>query len=312
LPYSPEHSAYSPKNEEVASHCPGRKILSSNAVGWRSVLLQTFEQHGRVERYENRTSEDHIFLLCMSGEKQLESRVDRSWRKSLSRSGISASVAPHVQNRFRWNVTSPHCAQMMKLFIPQQIFEGAREEYRRAGLKTSGALPDFVEFDDPVLFSIGKSLGAQLVQGMPDLCAEIGAKALATYLLARANHWSEATLDRNPGFSIPERQFARVLEFMKHNLSSQIRLHELAKEAAVSEFHFARVFKRRFGSSPHQYLTRLRMEHARFLLCETDSSVGDIALACGYMHQGHFAAAFRRQFAHSPARLRMSIVGSGR
>jgi AraC family transcriptional regulator len=312
LPYSSQSKAYSPKSEEAAARCPGRKIFSSSSAGWQSILLQTYEQHGAVELYENWSSEDHLLLLYMSGEKQMNSRVARSWRKSVSRAGVSASVAPHVESQFRWNVTSSGGAQMMKLFIPQVFFAEAREEYRRAGLTTSGGLPDFVGFEDPVVFSLGKSLGAQLVQGMPDLCAEAGARALATYLLAKANHWSEATLNRNPGFSLPERQFARVLEFMKHSLSNQISLHDLAKEAGMSEFHFARVFKKRFGSSPHRYLTRLRMDHAHFLLSETDSSVGEVALACGYTHHGHFAAAFRSQFALAPGRLRMSDSASKR
>jgi AraC family transcriptional regulator len=310
MPYSSLSKAYSPKSEEAAARCPGRKIFSSSPVGWRSILLQTYEQHGTVELYENWSSEDHLLLLYMSGEKQMDSRVARNWRKSVSRAGVSASVAPHVESQFRWNVTSSSGAQMMKLFIPQKFFAEAREEYRRAGLATSGSLPDFVGFEDPVVFSIGKSLGAQLVQGMPDLCAEVGARSLATYLLARANHWSEATLNRNPGFSLSERQFARVLEFIKHNLSNQISLHDLAKEAGMSEFHFARVFKKRFGNSPHRYLTRLRMDHAHFLLSETDSSVGDVAQACGYTHQGHFAAAFRRQFSVAPARLRITGAAS--
>ena len=49
---------------------------------------------------------------------------------------------------------------------------------------------------------------------------------------------------------------------------------------------------------------QLRMHHAEQLLRETDLSIGEIALTCGYIHQGHFAASFSREFNCSPAAYR--------
>jgi AraC-like DNA-binding protein len=46
------------------------------------------------------------------------------------------------------------------------------------------------------------------------------------------------------------------------------------------------------------------MQHAEQLLRETDLSIGEIALTCGYIHQGHFAASFFREFNCSPAAFR--------
>lgn len=69
----------------------------------------------------------------------------------------------------------------------------------------------------------------------------------------------------------------------------------------VCLFHFVQIFRKQVGVTPHRYVVDLRMHAAAAMLTETDMSILNVALACGYQSLGHFAAAFRRHFSTSPS-----------
>jgi AraC family transcriptional regulator len=99
----------------------------------------------------------------------------------------------------------------------------------------------------------------------------------------------------------------RVLEYVEAHLDQDITLHALAHESGTSPFHFARIFKRRTGLAPHQFIVRRRMERARTLLSDGDLSILEVSLQCGYSQQSHFAATFRRLVGMSPSAYRRLI-----
>lgn len=78
----------------------------------------------------------------------------------------------------------------------------------------------------------------------------------------------------------------------------------LAKVSGVSEAHFARSFKDAFGVPPHRYLLTRRIERAKALLRETDTSITDIAFQTGWTSLGTFGRTFRDVTGESPGELR--------
>ena len=78
--------------------------------------------------------------------------------------------------------------------------------------------------------------------------------------------------------------------------------------ANLSERHFSRLFKESTGVSPHQYVIRQRVEKARDLLASTDLPVGEVALVCGFAHQGHLARHFGRLVGVTPAPLPQRVA----
>jgi AraC family transcriptional regulator len=74
--------------------------------------------------------------------------------------------------------------------------------------------------------------------------------------------------------------------------------------AHLSPNHLLRTFRQVFGQSPHQYLTNLRLEHARQLLTTTDQPVGDICVAVGFTSLASFTRLFRRRYGRPPAAYR--------
>ncbi len=102
----------------------------------------------------------------------------------------------------------------------------------------------------------------------------------------------------------------RARVFIQHNLERDIDLQAIAGAAHYSRYHLLRAFRRRYGETPHQYLTRCRIERARELLRTTELSVTEVCLAVGYQSLGSFSALFRRHVGHAPQRYRRRFVQS--
>src|SRR6202041_1221849 len=90
-------------------------------------------------------------------------------------------------------------------------------------------------------------------------------------------------------------QKRRVVELFQEHLDGELKLATLAEECRLSVSHFARSFRRSFGTSPHRYLILHRVEIANSLLSETNSSLVEIAAQTGFSDQ----AALTRGFANA-------------
>lgn len=99
----------------------------------------------------------------------------------------------------------------------------------------------------------------------------------------------------------------RCQEFLHAHLSEDISLDELAKEAQLSPYHFARMFKQSFGVPPRVYFINLRMEKACELLALTNLSITEIAFKIGYSSSQVFARVFFKHRSISPSDYRRII-----
>lgn len=99
----------------------------------------------------------------------------------------------------------------------------------------------------------------------------------------------------------------RCLELIQARLSEDISLDELAAEARLSPFHFARMFKQSMGVPPRVYLTRLRVERACELLETTDLPVTEIAFEVGYSSNQVLARVFLKHRHVSPTDYRRAV-----
>ena len=96
----------------------------------------------------------------------------------------------------------------------------------------------------------------------------------------------------------------RVDAFVRAHLSRTITLDELAGCAGYSASHFSFLFAQTFGTTPHRYLQRARIERATTLLMRPHWSVLDVAIECGFQTQQHFSRVFRAILGVSPTEFR--------
>jgi AraC-like DNA-binding protein len=77
-------------------------------------------------------------------------------------------------------------------------------------------------------------------------------------------------------------------------------MERLAAEAGLSPYHFLRMFERITGTTPHQYILRMRLREAALRLADSPEKVLDIALDCGFGDVSNFNRAFRTEFGVNP------------
>jgi AraC-like DNA-binding protein len=96
----------------------------------------------------------------------------------------------------------------------------------------------------------------------------------------------------------------KAKNYMLANFDQDIGLEQLAEHCCVSMFHFSRIFKAVMKISPHQYLSEIRLNHARILLENTRYPITQIAMQCGYNSVEHFATAYKQRFEMKPSDVR--------
>jgi AraC family transcriptional regulator len=102
-------------------------------------------------------------------------------------------------------------------------------------------------------------------------------------------------------------QQARVAEYVEEHLAEDVLLATLAEVARLSPFHFSRAFKQSFGMPPHRYLTSRRIERAKAMLADDETSVTQVGMAVGFGETSSFTTAFRRHTGLTPTVFRRGL-----
>jgi len=93
----------------------------------------------------------------------------------------------------------------------------------------------------------------------------------------------------------------RARDMLREVHDRPLSIAEVAREAAMSPFHFIRRFESVFGTTPHQFRIRSRLDRARHLLALSDYSVTDVCMEVGFSSLGSFSALFARRFGTPPS-----------
>ena len=96
----------------------------------------------------------------------------------------------------------------------------------------------------------------------------------------------------------------RAIEIMEERLEDPLQAGKLASAVGLSARQLLRLFRDQLGTSPARLYLHLRLERARRLLRQSDLSILDVAVACGFESPSHFTRAYSKQFGHPPRRER--------
>jgi AraC-like DNA-binding protein len=105
-----------------------------------------------------------------------------------------------------------------------------------------------------------------------------------------------------------DRRIRRSVELMHSQLDQELSLKGLAAASYLSPFHFARLFKKLTGVTPHSYLAAIRINKAQLLLAESELSITEIGMRVGYLSASHFTKAFRLATGTTPREFRKALV----
>lgn len=141
---------------------------------------------------------------------------------------------------------------------------------------------------------------------------EIVMRALVEQVLVHIlRHYSQPRLSDQLELSrvgLVDRRIRRSVELMHTQLDQELTLKALAAASYLSPFHFARLFKKLTGSTPHNYLAGIRATRAQLLLAGTELSVTEVGAQVGYLSASHFTKAFRLATGTTPREFRKGLI----
>ena len=175
---------------------------------------------------------------------------------------------------------------------------------------------DEVDLTKSVFVVDGKRMttagGTSSIDLMLKLIADDHGEELANAVADQMIYSSIRTDQDTQRLSVPTRigvrhpKLSQVIQMMESNIEEPISPSLLAKEVGMSTRQLERLIRRYLNRSPKRYYMELRLQKARNLLMQTDMSVINVALACGFASPSHFSKCYRSHYDTTPYRERGS------
>ena len=152
--------------------------------------------------------------------------------------------------------------------------------------------------------------GTASIDLMLKLIADDHGEDLANTVADQLIYSSIRTDQDTQRLSVPTRigvrhpKLSAVIQMMESNIEEPISPSVLAREVGLSTRQLERLFRRYLNRSPKRYYMELRLQKARNLLMQTDMSVINVALACGFASPSHFSKCYRAHYDTTPYRER--------
>jgi len=271
----------------------GKPVSSSSDV--------VVESHGGLEELGRDTT---IIVVGGRQVKQATTKPVLTWLRRESRRGLGVGAvctgaqviaqAGLLEGRrctIHWENRDSFEEDFPDIELTQNIYVIDRDRYTAAGGTAS---------TDLMLKMIALTHGAEL------------ANLVADQLI----HTSVRSDRDQQRLSIPTRigvrhpKLAAVIRRMEQNIEEPISPATLARDVGMSTRQLERLFRRYLNRSPKRYYMELRLSKARNLLLQTDMSVINVALACGFASPSHFSKCYRALYKTTPYRERGSSAAT--
>jgi transcriptional regulator GlxA family with amidase domain len=221
-----------------------------------------------------------------------------NWLRRESRRGVkmgAVCTGPHALARaglldgrrctIHWENRDGFAEDFPEVTLTDQVFVMDRDVMTAAGGAAAG---------DMMLRLIGDAHGAE-VAGM------VADQMVYTNLRGDEDH-QRLSVPARIGVRHPK--LSRVIDLMNAHIEEPISAAQLAAEVGMSTRQLERLFRRYLDRSPKRYYLELRLEKARRLLLQTEMSVINVALACGFTSPSHFSKCYRAHYKRTPYRER--------
>lgn len=200
----------------------------------------------------------------------------------LARAGLLATQPFTVH----WEAAAAFCEHFPQLRPTEELFEIGADTITCAG-GTAGI--------DMVLALIRQRHGRELA-------AQVSEQFVLGRIRSPSDHQRTQIATR---YGLHNRKAIHAIDLMQRHLESPLTAAELAQRVHVTPRQLERIFMAQLQDSPRHFYLRLRLERALELLQQTDLSVTEVGLGCGFASLASFSRAFRAHTGHSPRSVRL-------
>lgn len=271
-------------------------VLSSRSRGWNGIIVDLYRTRG-IDVCA--PFPEHTISMHLKGPVHLEQqRHGRAYHRTMYAGDIVVTPAGEPKR-----LHHEEEAEVIKLRLCCDYLNIVTERAFGGGSRRVELIDNFGT-RDARLGHLAQQFLAELET--PGLASELHAESLTLQLAIHLlRHYSTAgtPLQQQPG-KLPRYKLQRAIEYINGNLAADLTLDGIASAVSMSPYHFAHLFKETTGDSPHQYVIRLRVEHAKSLLRATELPITEVAHQVGYANAGHFSSAFHRCIGFTPTQYR--------
>jgi AraC family transcriptional regulator len=254
----------------------------------------------RVEVASDKDDDCHVLSIALRRTKK-ELFIGK---KSVWRGGVRDEMLLTGPKRGAWSATVEGGCDFLRIFLPQMLIA---ECYAEA----FGGCPS----DAISMFGVGSVTDSRLQQlgetfkeldGYDPLAGPCIADALGLAVGLRLLELAYGTEAAPGNRKLARPKIIRVVGYIEENIAQALSLSELSEVAGLSRIQFVRQFKQATGQPPHAYIMQRRIERAKELLRNSDSTILYVALDLGFYNQGHLTKVFSKFAGMTPGRWRSS------
>jgi len=222
----------------------------------------------------------------------------QSWLRKMARKGADvgalctgsqilarAGLLDGYRCTIHWENLASFIEDFPEIEVTPELFEIDRGRFTCAG--GTAAI-------DLMLNVIARQHGHELAAGVADQC-------MHDRIRDQHDH-QRMSLPARLGVRHPK--LLSVIDVMEKNLEEPLNRIDLARDAGLSTRQLERLFRKYLNRLPARYYLELRLNKARLLLVQTNMSIIDVALACGFVSASHFSKCYRDFFGRTPRKER--------
>ncbi|MBW4684511.1 MAG: AraC family transcriptional regulator [Komarekiella atlantica HA4396-MV6] len=283
--------------DKLKQFLPKPLIISTPVAGWNGFY---FAYHRQSNYKLPETSPFQHIVTIYSREFQAKLKINGHWQ---SKSYTTTDVGIFPAHQISPAVQFEQDLGFIHIGIEPAII--TRVAYESVDADTVEIVQQ-LQAHDPLIQQIGLTLKQEIETSGFDsyLYLESAANMLVVHLLKRYS--THKSIIREYTGGLPKHKLKEAIAYINDNLEQNLSLAEIAAIVQMSPHYFASLFKQSTGIAPHQYVTKCRIEKAKYLLTQ-ELSVMQVSQLVGFQSQSHFAKVFRKYIGVTPQAFKKAL-----
>ena len=281
----------------LETHIPAQPFLCSWQAGWRGLLVRQYCHTTPIDKVTFPSMNADLILLHLGQSTPVEYTIGKQYsQKGYAVSGSLALLPRGKSSVWHWKKST----DVLHIYLLPHVTHQIVAELIELDCQQPTLLNRLL-VQDLFIYQIGLELQKSLksVNLATTLYVQLLIQCLAVHLIR--NHSTLCPGNNKLDQSYTDYRIQKARDYIHTSLDQEITLSDLENLLGISQYHFIRLFKSAVGIPPYQYILQQRIKAAkRLLLAQTNLSITDVAMQCGFSSSSHFSRSFQKLVGISP------------